>query len=171
LNRAATIRTLFVSDFLNLQQTGIDMQPKITAMLVMARERRLSLLEALDACGIHVLPVGDCNEARRVLETQPRVQVVLTDTALPDGDWREVLQIVAQGRADLEVVICSRLSDHRLWNEVLERGAYDVLVEAFPCEEMRRILEAAVARSYMRSLPAAKTASHKPKVARAAGAP
>jgi hypothetical protein len=35
------------------------MQTKITAMLIMARERRLPLLEALESCGIDVLPV--CN--------------------------------------------------------------------------------------------------------------
>jgi hypothetical protein len=64
------------------------MQTKITAMLIMARERRLPLLEALESCGIDVLPVCDCNEGRRILETEPKVQLVLTDAALPDGDWR-----------------------------------------------------------------------------------
>ena len=43
------------------------MQTKITAMLIMAREQRLPLLEALDCCGIDVLAVCDCNEARRVV--------------------------------------------------------------------------------------------------------
>ena len=33
-----------------------------------------------------VLPVCDCNEARRMLETQPLVQVVVTDARLPR--WR-----------------------------------------------------------------------------------
>ena len=54
----------------------------------MVRERRLPLLEALEACGFDVLPVCDCSEARRILETEPKVQVVLTDSVLPDGDWR-----------------------------------------------------------------------------------
>jgi len=67
-------------------------------MLVMSRERRLTLLEMLEVSGIDVLPVCDCNEARRMLETQLQVQVVLTDRTLPDGDWRAVLEIVAQGR-------------------------------------------------------------------------
>jgi two-component system, chemotaxis family, chemotaxis protein CheY len=124
-----------------------DMQPKITAMLIMARERRLPLLEALESCGIDVLPVCDCNEARYALETQPQVQVVLTDAALPDGDWRVVFEVVAKGRPNIEVVVCSRLGDHRLWLDVLEQGAYDVLVEPYQCEEIRRILEAAAATS------------------------
>ena len=146
------------------------MQTKITAMLIMARERRLPLLEALESCGIDVLPVCNCNEGRRMLEIEPQVQVVLTDAALPDGDWRGVLQIVAQAGVNIEVVVCSRLGDHKLWIDVLEQGAYDVLVEPYECEEVRRIVEAAAARSYMRSLPLAQAISYKPKAARAAGA-
>jgi DNA-binding NtrC family response regulator len=129
------------------------MKTKITAMLIMARERRPPLLEALESCGIDVLLVCNCNEGRRMLEIHPQVQVVLTDAALPDGDWREVLQIVAQAGINIEVVVCSRLGDHKLSMDVLEHGAYDVLVEPYECEEVRRIVETAADKSYMRSLP------------------
>ncbi len=128
-----------------------SMPPKIKAMLVMARERRLPLLDALKSCGIEVLAVCDCNEARRMLETRPRVQVVVTDAALPDGDWRRVLEIMAQGGANVEVVVCSRLGDPKLWLDVLEQGGYDVLVAPYEREETKRIVEAAAARSYLRS--------------------
>jgi CheY-like chemotaxis protein len=83
------------------------MKTKITVMLIMAQERRLPLLEALESCGIDVLLVRNCNQGRRMLEIQPQVQVVLTDAALPDGDWREVLQIVAQAGINIEVIVCS----------------------------------------------------------------
>ena len=146
------------------------MQTKITAMLIMARERRLPLLEALESCGIDVLPVCNCNEGRRMLEIQPQVQVVLTDAALPDGDWRGVLQIVAQAGVNIEVVVCSRLGDHKLWIDVLEQGAYDVLVEPYECEEVRRIVEAAAARNYMRSLPLARAIISHETTAASAGA-
>ena len=145
------------------------MKTKITAMLIMAQERRLPLLEALESCGIDVLLVCNCNEGRRMLEIQLQVQVVLTDAALPDGDWQGVLQIVAQAGVDIEVVVCSRLGDHKLWIDVLEQGAYDVLVEPFECEEVRRIVEAAADKSSMRSLPLAQAIRWKSK-ARAASA-
>ena len=132
----------------------------------MARERRLPLLDVLESCSIEVLPVCDCNEARRMLETQPRVQAVVKDTALPDGDWRRVLEIVVRGRRTIEVVVCSRLDDHKLWLDVLEQGGYDVLVQPYQREEIKRIVEAAAARSYIR--PPAQARSHKPNAARAA---
>jgi len=142
------------------------MPPKIKAMLVMAQERRLPLLDALESCGIEVLAVCDCKEARRMLEAQPPVQVVVTDAALLDGDWRRVLEIVVQGRRKIEVVVCSRLGDHKLWLDVLEQGGYDVLVDPYRHEEVQRTLEVAASRSYFRS-PAQAT-SHQPKAARAA---
>ena len=135
-------------------------------MLVMAGERRLPLLDVLESCGIEVLPVCDCNAAHRMLGTQPPVHVVVTDTALPDGDWRRVLEIVTQVSANIEVIVCSRLGDHKLWLDVLEQGGYDVLVEPYRHEEVRRTLEVAASRSYFRS-PAQAT-SHQPKAVRAA---
>ena len=135
-------------------------------MLVMAQERRLPLLDVLESCGIEVVPACNCNEARRMLETQ--VQVVLTDRVLPDGDWRAVLEIVAQDLANVQVVVCSRLGDHTLLIDVLEQGAYDVLVEPYQCEEVRRVLEAAAARSDVRSRLLARMTGYKTKTARAA---
>ena len=76
------------------------------------------------------------------------VQVVVTDTTLPDGDWRRVLEIVEQGRRKIEVVICSRVGDSKLWLDVLEEGGYDVLVQPYQREEIKRIVEAAAARSH-----------------------
>ena len=107
-------------------ETKVDMQ-MIKVILIMAPERRLSLLQALESSGMDVLPVCDCSEARRVLEAEPQVQVVLTDRALPDGDWREAFQVTAEVRPSVQVVVCSRLGDHTLIIDVLEQGAYDVL--------------------------------------------
>ena len=128
-----------------------DMLPKINAMLVMAPERSLPLLDVLEFCGIEVLAVCDCREARRMLETGALVQVVVTDTALADGDWRRVLEIVVRRYINIDVVVCSRLGDHKLWLDVLEQGGYDVLVEPYRHDEIRRIVETAAVRSYVRS--------------------
>jgi DNA-binding NtrC family response regulator len=142
------------------------MTHNIKAMLVMAQERRSTLVNALETCGFDVLPACDCNEARRMLETQPLVQVVVTDARLHDGDWRRVFEIVERGRRKIEVVVCSRLGDPKLWLDVLDQGGYDVLVEPFEHEEVRRIVEAAAARSLMRST--AQALNHKRNAARAA---
>lgn len=134
-------------------------------MLVMARERRLPLLDVLESCGIEVVPASDCNEAGQVLETQS-VQVVLTETKLPDGDWRRVIEIVERGRRKIQVVVCLRLRDPKLWLDVLDQGGYDVLVHPYEREEIKRIVEGAAARSYRRS----PGQSHKHETGGAGGA-
>ena len=149
---------------------GGNTPSKIKAMLVMARERRLPLLDLLESCGFEVLLVFDCNQARRMLETQLPVQVVLTDRTLPDGDWRQVLEIVAQGRPNVQVVVCSRLGDHTLVIDVLEQGGYDVLIEPYQREEIQRVLEGAADRSYIRSLAPTRAMIYKTVAARAASA-
>jgi DNA-binding NtrC family response regulator len=123
------------------------------------------MLDALESCGIEVLPVCDCNEAPRMLETHPPAKVVVTETTLPDGDWQRVLEIVVQGCANIEVVASLRLGDHPLWLDVLDQGGYDVLVEPYQREEIRRIVEGAAASSHMRSH--AQAISHKRKAVRA----
>jgi DNA-binding NtrC family response regulator len=143
-----------------------NMPHNIKAMLVMAQERRSTLVNALESCGIEVVPVYDCHEARRMLEAQPLVQVVVTDARLHDGDWRRVIEIVERRRRKIEVVVCSRLGDPKLWLDVLEQGGYDVLVEPFQHEEVRRIVEAAAGRSLMRSH--AQALNHQRNAARAA---
>jgi two-component system nitrogen regulation response regulator GlnG len=140
---------------------------KTKAMLVMGQERHQPLLDALTSCGIEVVPVRDCNEARRMFEAQPPVQVVVTDAVLPDGDWRQVLEIVSHGRRKIEVVVCSRLGDPKLWLDVLEAGGYDALVEPFDHTEVLRIVEAAGARSHMR--PSPRPINQAPQGAHAAG--
>ena len=76
---------------------------------------------------------------------------------------------MAQAGVNAEVVVCSSLGDHKLWIDVLEQGAYDVLFEPYECEEVRRIVEAAADKSCMRSLPLAQAIRWKSK-ARAARA-
>ena len=73
------------------------------------------------------------------------MRLVLTDLTLPDGSWFDVLSRVDDAKADAKVVVCARLADERLWSQVLEAGAYDMLVEPYQQDEVRRILDAAAA--------------------------
>jgi DNA-binding NtrC family response regulator len=145
------------------------MQPTITAMLIVAPGCRIALVQALEACNVDVLSVSSCSEARRALETRPQAQVVLTDTELPDGDWRKSLDIAAQARPNLRVIVCPRIGDDSLWIDVPEYGAYDLLVQPLQCEEVRRILEAASSRRYARSRPPGH-ATRRKTIARAGAA-
>jgi DNA-binding NtrC family response regulator len=81
---------------------------------------------------------GTCREALEFLE-QHRVPVVLSEPDLPDGTWRELLNSMASLFAPPNLVVSSRLADHRLWSEVLNLGGFDVLMTPFEAEEVLRV--------------------------------
>lgn len=68
-------------------------------------------------------------EAVGTLRGEPgdEMAAVLCTSALPDGDWRMMLETV-QGMPDPpRLLVLSRLADERLWAEVLNLGGHDVL--------------------------------------------
>jgi DNA-binding NtrC family response regulator len=69
--------------------------------------------------------------------------VVLCDQALPDGSWRHILQLTAAQPDPPQVIVVARDADERLWAEVLNLGAWDVLVCPFHPKEVYRTIHLA----------------------------
>ena len=114
------------------------------ALVVMPKERRRPLLQSLESLNFETLLVGNCTEARRLLQTAPPVQVVITQVSLPDGNWCDVLRFLVDSGMEASVVVTSPQADENLWSEVLWRGAYDLLIEPFETDEVRRTMEGAL---------------------------
>jgi DNA-binding response OmpR family regulator len=83
-----------------------------------------------------------CTEVRGRLErTIPRV--ILCDSDLPDGNWKDVLEMAASLHDPPPVIVTSRLADEYLWAEVLNLGGYDVLSKPLDARELERTLRLA----------------------------
>ena len=102
------------------------------ALLVMPLEHRRTFLDALASLTIPVYAVGSCLEALQVLPALESLELVITDASLCDGNWRDVLEAVADCGLHASVVVHSPGANETLWSEVVWRGAYDLLVQ--PCE-------------------------------------
>jgi DNA-binding response OmpR family regulator len=72
-----------------------------------------------------------------------RVQVVIAESQLPDGDWKNVLAELDRLPSPPNLIVASHLADDRLWAEVLNIGGYDVLAQPFEAEELRRVVASA----------------------------
>jgi DNA-binding NtrC family response regulator len=81
--------------------------------------------------------------------------VILTEAALPDGTWVDVLQLARNSAQELEVIVTDPQADARFWAEVLNLGAYDVLPQPFYEPEVCRILSNACSRSAVEAYRAA----------------
>jgi two-component system copper resistance phosphate regulon response regulator CusR len=93
--------------------------------------------------------------AANLREAQLRLQaidyeVVLTEAALPDGDWLDALRLARGGSGDPALIVTDPQADARFWSQALNLGAYDLLAQPFYEPEVRRILSYACSRPQRR---------------------
>ena len=81
-------------------------------------------------------------EARAFILQRP-VSVVISEAALPDGNWKGILDDTRRSLDAPNLIVTSRLADDRLWAEVLNLGGWDVLSTPFEAGEVVRVLFAA----------------------------
>jgi CheY-like chemotaxis protein len=67
-----------------------------------------------------------------------KAQILLCDRNLPGADWREVVQTAASAPQLVYSILLSKVADDYLWNEVIRRGGYDLLVTPLREEDVLR---------------------------------
>jgi DNA-binding NtrC family response regulator len=87
----------------------------------------------------------------KLLEEGEEYDVLLTEAALPDGNWLGALRLARDCPRDLRVIVTDPQADARFWSEVLNIGGYDLLAQPFYEPEVRRILYNACMRPSYRS--------------------
>ena len=134
------------------------MKQKITALVVMSPDHRLALLEALEACGVDVRVAADCEEACRTLRRRPPVSLLLSAVLLRDGGWWIVREEIKRAELPVEIILCLAKADGGV-TDLFEAGASDVLLAPYRRDKVAPVIEAAAARSYMRTKRAAAEGS------------
>lgn len=115
----------------------------ISALLLGRFENDWSLVhDIFHQAGWRLLRARNRRQALHRLVGEP-VQVVIAESQLPDGDWKNVLLELRRMPSPPNLVVASRTADDRLWAEVLNIGGYDVLSQPFEAEELRRVVTSA----------------------------
>jgi DNA-binding NtrC family response regulator len=78
-------------------------------------------------------------QARARLQTE-EFDLILTEAALPDGNWVDALHLAREIPREIQVIVTDPQADARFWAEVLNLGAYDLVTQPFYEPEVRRIL-------------------------------
>jgi len=97
---------------------------------------------------------GTIQQARAKLQ-QEDYDVILTEAALPDGKWLDVLHLARECAQEVEVIVTDPQADAHFWAEALNLGAYDLLAQPFYEPEVRRILYNACSRPSYQAAPMA----------------
>jgi CheY-like chemotaxis protein len=106
---------------------------------------RLSLLYMLEAAGFDVAEAENGEQALNLVWSQ-RVEVVLTDLAMPGMDGRELTQKIVEARHRPRVIVMS--GSERLGPEEAETlGADAVLSKPFTREQLVRTIKETYSRN------------------------
>ena len=98
-----------------------------------------SLLTIPGAGEWRILGASSLREATTLMhESVP--DLILCAKDLPDGSWKDVFREAERQPRRLPVVVVSRNPDERLWAEVLNLGAYDMLIKPFDSSEVYRMI-------------------------------
>lgn len=100
------------------------------------------LVEDVPLCVDHA---EDLEQARTKLSRDP-YEVVLTEAALPDGDWTDVMHLAGRMAPDARVIVTAPHADARFWSEAINVGVYDLVAQPFAAAEVQRILSNACGR-------------------------
>jgi DNA-binding NtrC family response regulator len=150
--REASVLQMFTPTFL---ETGVERRSKPKERLIRALERPTHVLSVSPRPEDHqalrrilkdppwrITAAGGCPEAIARL-TWDRINIVITESSLPVGNWRDLLRRVDEYAEPLTLIVTSALADERLWAEVLNLGGFDVLSKPFNAEEVRHVLAGA----------------------------
>ena len=74
-------------------------------------------------------------EALEILREDP-MPVVITERDLPPYSWKDVLTELASMTNPSRLIVAADNADARLWGEMLNLGAYDVLAKPFESAEL-----------------------------------
>lgn len=73
--------------------------------------------------------------------TLNRARVVVCDRSLPDGNWRDLWLQIRELPDPPRFIVSADWTDARLWAQVLNLGAWDVIVKPYDANEVTRILQ------------------------------
>jgi len=72
-----------------------------------------------------------------------RIPILICESELLDATWRDVLSELSGLPERPVLIVASRLADESFWAEVLNPGAYDVLMKPFDPTEVFRVVSLA----------------------------
>lgn len=115
-----------------------------TALLTVGLEEqdRQTLARAASGFDCDVIGARTIQEAIQLIQGRV-VPVIVCRRTFPDGSWRDLLNSSAVWKSGARIIVVSRLADNRLWAEVLNFGAYDLLVAPLDEREILRVLGSA----------------------------
>ncbi len=123
-----------------IDSLGAPQPEEIAAVLVVSpfEDDHDSLRSVLSRSNYRVHRARNCREALAFLHDNP-MPVLICERCLPDGNWKDIWNAICTTVHPPRVIVSSLQADDRLWAEVLNLGAHDVLTKPFDPKEVSRV--------------------------------
>ena len=127
-----------------LRHMGEGAEAQATLVAVFGQgEDRLSLEPILSQCEWELTGRELALKQSQQSDGRP-LQSLFCDEKFADGEWKGLWNELVKDPCPPEVIVASRLADERLWVEVLNLGAYNLLSKPFRPEEVVRTIHGAL---------------------------
>ena len=110
-----------------------------TIIVVSAKRPEPSLEKEMEAHGIEVRWARTIKEAAALLHSAVNRTVVITELALKDGNWRDLLETVI--RRSIPVLLVSSTRTAELWWDALDCGVDDILLPSLSTPDLCEYLQ------------------------------
>jgi len=118
----------------------------IVALLIMAPGRWKPFQADIAKWVSELRKVSTVSAAKGVLGDSAAIDIVFTDTTLPDGDWTNVLTAVAESGRQAPVLVCLEDDQPATDRLVAERGGYRARLRPYHPASVHLIVLSALAR-------------------------
>ena len=116
---------------------GSYMRPVV--VLVMSSSEASQLSRTIEELGYSVRLATGIDETAELLD-DPEPIAILSELALPDGNWRDLVARVRSQKPSVPVVLCSRSGTAELWWDALENGVSEILVLPVQTSDLKRVI-------------------------------
>ena len=112
-----------------------------TLIVVSAKRPEAALEKEMDSRGIKLRWVPTIDGAARLLNSALERTIVVTELALKDGNWRDLLEAVRSSQRFTPVLLVSSSSTPELWWDALDCGVEDILADPLSSSRLCEYLE------------------------------
>ena len=126
--------------------------PSRATLLVVDDDPRLLKLVStfLSVSGYEVKQAASCAAARRIIESES-LDLVVTDSRLPDGSGIELLELVVRQSPELPVILVTAYGTVEEAVKAMGRGAFHFMVKPFLMDQLKALVDRGVEVRRLRS--------------------
>lgn len=122
---------------------GRSPDPEVKVLLISPSESDAATLRRILSHTAWSFEVaGTLAEGLNQLAASP-APVVFCAQSLPDGTWKDALAKISTLTPRPNLIVASSQSGDKLWMEILDSGAYDLIGKPFKADEVFRIISLA----------------------------